>query len=278
MSMLPPRLVALSLALGTLMGAGIAYADPHPLPFSYPYSTLPRGMSEAEQYTDMTAVRANIDDSGASRYTLGSTLVTEIEYGITDRLELGLYFQFGNDPGLATGGGSAVALRFDGVKQRLRYRFADAGVWPVNVAIYGEVAELANEIELEAKIILDRRIGRWHLMANLWGEREFYYSGRREWVANPTGGVAFEVVPAFHVGVEYWMHGEFGAKPAAGELATKGFNENFHHYLGPAFLLQGSRLWVSVAPYLRLDAWDRDGQVGDRFGRFWFRTIIGLEL
>jgi hypothetical protein len=266
---------ALSLLLGAVLLAPAAQADPHPLPYSYPYSTLPRGMSEVEQYTDMTTVKS-FDLSGAAHTTMRSVLVTELEYGITDRLELGLYFQFGNDPGVSTGG--EIPLRFDGVKQRLRYRFADAGVWPVNVAIYGEVAELANEIELEAKIILDRRLGRWHLMANLWGEHEFYYSGRREWVANPTGGVAFEIVPAFHVGVEYWMHGEFGATPAPGETATKGFNENFHHYLGPAFLLQGSRLWVSVAPYLRLDTWDRDGQVGDRFGRFWFRTIIGLEL
>ena len=28
-----------------------------------------------------------------------------------------------------------------GVKQRLRYRFADAGRWPIDVAVYGEVVE-----------------------------------------------------------------------------------------------------------------------------------------
>ena len=271
-----PKAFLLVLSLATSFVASVVRADPHPLPYNYPYSTLPRGMSEVEQYVDMTSVKA-FDLTGAQHTTLRSVLVTEIEYGITDRLELGLYFQFANDPGAGTGGD--VPLRFDGLKQRLRYRFADADVWPVNVAIYGEVAELANEIELEAKIILDRRIGRWHLIANLWGEREFYYSGRREWVANPTGGVAFEIVPAFHMGVEYWMHGEFGATPAPGTPATpKSFNENFHHYVGPAFLLQGSRLWVAVAPYLRVDTWDRAGQVGDRFGRFWFRTIIGLEI
>jgi hypothetical protein len=148
-----------------------AHADPHSLPYNYPYSTLPRGMSEVEQYVDMTSVKA-FDLTGGQPTTLRSVLVTEIEYGITDRLELGLYFQFANDPGAGTGG--AIPLQFDGLKQRLRYRFADAGVWPVNVAVYGEVAELADEIELEAKIILDRRRGRWHLIANLWGEREFY--------------------------------------------------------------------------------------------------------
>lgn len=263
--------VTLVLLSALSLASARAHADPHSLPYNYPYSTLPRGMSEVEQYVDMTSVKA-FDLSGGQPTTLRSVLVTEIEYGITDRLELGLYFQFANDPGAGTGG--ATPLQFDGLKQRLRYRFADAGVWPVNVAVYGEVAELADEIELEAKIILDRRLGRWHLIANLWGEREFYYSGRREWVANPTGGVAFEVVPAFHVGVEYWMHGEFGATPAE----AKGFNEFFHHYVGPAFLVQGNRLWVAVAPYLRLDDWDRPGQVGDRFGRFWIRTIIGMEL
>jgi hypothetical protein len=261
------RAVVAVLGAIVLLAPAPASADPHSLPYSYPYSTLPRGMSEAEQYVDMTPVRA----LNGSRTIPRAVLVTELEYGLTDRLELGLYMQFSTDPGNQTGTDPS-ALLFDGLKQRLRYRFADAGVWPVNVAIYGEVAELANEIELEAKIILDRRIGRWHLMANLWGEREFYFTGRREWVANPTGGASFEITPAFHVGAEYWMHGEFGGG------GPGSFNEDIHHYLGPAFLLQGNRVWFAVAPYVRLDAWDRSGVWGDQFGRFWIRTIIGIEL
>jgi hypothetical protein len=39
-----------------------------------------------------------------------------------------------------------------GIKQRLRYRFADAGRWPIDVALYGEVTENDREIELEAKV------------------------------------------------------------------------------------------------------------------------------
>ncbi|MES1171983.1 MAG: hypothetical protein ABUL77_01995 [Bacteroidota bacterium] len=259
--------------VGLWAAANPVRADPHPLPYSYPYSTLPRGMSEIEQYVDITPVRS-FDSMGNPTTPMRGVLVTELEYGITDRLELGFYLQFSSDPG-STNGGDAP-LRFDGLKQRLRYRFADAGVWPVNVAIYGEIAELQNEIELEAKIILDRRLGRWHLIANLWGEREFYHSGRREWVANPTGGASFEIVPAFHVGIEYWMRAEFGATEAPG--IAKPFNARAHHYLGPAFLLQGGRVWLAVAPYLRLDAWDRAGQFSDQFGRFWVRTIVGIDL
>ena len=267
MGKLFPFLVALALPAIP----GIALADPHPLPFSYSYATLPRGSSELEQYVDVTPVRA-FDLTGASTTTQRSVLITEMEYGLTDRLELGIYLQFSNNPGLGTGD---APLHLDGLKQRLRYRFAEAGAWPVNVGVYGEVAELSNEIELEAKLLLDRRIGRWLLIANLWGEREFYYGGRREWVVNPTAGASFEIMPAVRVGVEYWMRGEFGASLPPG---VQSFNGAFHHYVGPAFLFQGTRVWLAVAPYVRLDAWDRAGQIGDQFGRIWIRTIIGIDI
>ena len=249
-----------------------AWADPHALPFSYPTATLPGGLSEVEQYVDLSPVRAT-DASGTALTTLSSVLVTELEYGLTDRLELGLYMVFFTDPA-ATAGGSQ--LHFDGIKQRLRYRFADPGVWPVNLGVYGEIAEFSDEIELEAKVLLDRRVGRWQFIANLWAERAFHYSGQREWVANPTAGASFQIVPAFHVGVEYWMHGEFGSnQPAA---APSDFNAQAHHYVGPAFLLQASRVWWAVAPYVRVDDWGRAGQPGDQFGRFWIRSIIGVDL
>jgi hypothetical protein len=252
-----------------LFGPTVVLADPHPLPFSYPYATLPRGLSEVEQYIDLTPLRS-LDADGTTPTTLGSVLITELEYGLTDKLEVGFYMQFFTDP---AGDGAGAPLKFDGVKQRLRYRLADAGVWPVNVALYGEIAEFSDEIELEAKILLEKRIGRWQLLANLWGERAYTFVGPNEWGVNPTGGASYEIVPAFHLGIEYWMHGRLGV-----DQALKDFNTNFHHYVGPAFLLQSARIWFAVAPYVRLDAWNRAGQAGDEFGRFWIRAIVGIPL
>jgi hypothetical protein len=248
----------------------VARANPHPLPFTYPSATLPNGLSEIEQYIDVTPVKS-FDGVGNTRTAQLGTLVTELEYGLTDRLELGIYLVLSNAP---IPGTVDTPLRLDGFKQRLRYRLGDPGVWPVNLGVYAEVAELANELEIEAKVIVDRRLGRWLLAANLWGEREIYYGGRREWVVNPTAGVSFQAVPAVHIGVEYWMRGEFGASVPVGQ----GFNSAFHHYIGPALLLQGARVWLALAPYIRLDDWGRGGQIGDLFGRFWIRTIIGIEL
>jgi hypothetical protein len=249
----------------------IARSNPHALPFSYPYATLPKGLSEIEQYVDLTPVRA-IDSGDRTVTTLGSALVTEVEYGLTDRFELGLYMRFFTEP--ADSGGNPQ-LRFDGLKQRLRYRFSEPGAWPVDLGLYGEIAEFSDEIELEGKVLLDRRIGRWQFLVNLWAEYALHYSGERAWVANPTAGTSFEIVPALRVGIEYWMHGELGSNRSD---TSRDFNALFHHYIGPAVLLQGSRVWWAVAPYIRLDAWGRDGQVGDEFGRLWVRTIIGIEL
>src|SRR3954468_8826688 len=181
-------LQAAALVTAALLAPAAASANPRPLPFSYPYETLPAQGMEIEQVVDLTPIRV-LDGSGDERWTPRSTLVTEIEYGITSRLELGIYIQLADTPS----SGNDAPLRFDGLKQRLRYRFADPGAWPVDVAIYGEVSELRNELELEAKIILQRRLGPVRLVTNLWAEREIYYSERREWVLHPTAGASYEL-------------------------------------------------------------------------------------
>ncbi len=250
-----------------------ALATPHALPFSYPYATLGQGALEIEQYADLTPSPMLIGTGAGGRpltqTALRAVMTTEIEYGLTDRLEGGFYLQGSND---TTAPGGTIPARIDGIKQRLRYRFADPGVLPIDVSVYGEVSEFVDEIELEAKVNLEKRIGRLQLLVNLWAEREFYYSGVAEWVVNPTAGASFQISPAFQLGLEYWGHGEFGGDDPPGA-----FNPQFHHYLGPALLLQTGRIWLAAAPYVRLDHLGRAPAVGDEFGPVWVRTILGLE-
>jgi hypothetical protein len=253
-------------ALLVLCVPALAAATPHDIPFSYGYATLGKGQLEIEQYADLTPVKGQLGD--ATPTTLRSILTTEIEYGLSDKLELGLYFQFTNDPS-SSGLASNWPLGFDGIKQRLRYRLAEAGQWPVDTSLYLELSELSTEVELEAKVNLERRLGPIRLLMNLWAENEFYYNGVNEWVLHPTAGASFELTPALKLGFEYWLNAEFGA--------DTGFNPAPHHYLGPTMSFQGSRFWCTFAPYLRLDRWDRSGQVGDEFGRLWLRLVIGVE-
>lgn len=263
------RLLPIVVLLAAVVAPGVAWATPRALPFSYPYATLGKGGLELEQFVDMTPVRG-LDTTGELRYAPLGILTTELEYGLTDRLELALYIQLSENPASGTG---ESALHFDGIKQRLRLRLAEAGEWPIDVALYGELAELRNELEVEAKIILEKRLGRLQVLVNLWAEHEFYYDGRREWVLHPTAGASFEITPAVHLGVEYWMHGEFGGGAPAGA-----FNPAPHHYAGPALLLLFNRFWWNIGPSIRLDALDRPTQLGDQFGRLWVRTIVGIDL
>jgi hypothetical protein len=254
--------------------AGAARANPRELPFTYPYETLPEGDAEIEQYVDVTPLTALSASSGARQYYLAPQFQTEFEYGITDRLELGLYVTYA--PSHAdTLTSEASLMEGNGVKQRLRLRLAEEGQWPVDVALYGEVVENDREIELEAKIILAKHFNRLHAMVNLWAEREFYYVNRRDWVLNPTAGLSYQVTPTFHPGIEYWMRAEFTDPDPPG---PKPFNLEVHHFVGPTALFNFGRIWWATGVYLRLDDFGHSLQPGDAFGSVWARTIIGVSL
>lgn len=278
------------LALGLALAALPAAANPRPLPFTYPSEMLQQGGFEVEQFADLTPVPAvtagaTAPCNGASGINcstiLESTLITELEYGLTDQLELGLYFQFSDNAGSLTGEAATPTIGFDGVEQRLRYALARPGHWPIDVEIYGEIAEFESEFEVEAKLILQRRFGPVRLMLNLVAEHESYYSGRQEWVLAPTGGISWEVKPWLNLGVEYWSHGETGAAaPVVGAESQSAaqFNQQFHSYVGPAVMLQFKRLWWSVGGYVRLDTPTRAAEVGDQYGLFWIRSVIGIDI
>lgn len=272
MSRLPTRA-----ALAALLATGVtcalarqASATPAPLPFTYIYETLPAGDAEVELYTDLTPLRLiNLNGNGGNVTQLVPQFQSEIEYGLTDHLELGLYLVLvPTDSGAFNPAPST--LEGTGVKQRLRYRFAEAGQWPIDLAIYGEVVENTHEIELEGKIILQRRLGPLRIAANAWGEREYYFSGEREWVLNPTAGVVFEKWIRVQPGVEYWMHGE---------LSNEGhWNLRPQHYLGPTVMFQFGKIWWSNGFYFRMNGLQTPAAgTSDAYGAVWARTIVGIS-
>ena len=50
------------------------------------------------------------------------------------------------------------------------------------------------------------------------------------------------------------------------------------HYAGPTFLAQQGKVFFSLGAYLRLDGVADRAEVGDPYGKVWFRTLIGVEL
>ena len=258
----------------TLAVASSALANPRPLPFTYTTATMPEGQVEVEQYADAVPLRGTATANGRPQWYLSSQFQTEIEIGLTSKLELGLYFVYAPSAASSALTNTTTPTERTGLKQRLRYRFANEGEWPVDVALYGELVENQDEIELEAKLILHRRFGPLRVATNVTGERELYFNGNREWVFQPTLGLSWEISPSIRPGLEGFVRVEFpDAKPP-----QRAFNLGPHTYVGPVMMVAIGSLWWTTGVYARLTDRRHTLEPGDAFGNVWVRTVVGVGL
>jgi hypothetical protein len=270
----------LMLAPFLVLPAGVASANPHTLPFTYPNETLPKGSFEAELYTDVNPLKVQADEKDPSQGTIWNpdyAMTIEAEYGLSDRWELGLYTVFEAPP--LPGGDNQ--FMFDGLKWRVRTRFAEPGQLPVDVGLYFELETMHDEISLEEKLNLQRRFGFVTWMANLWVEQSLVRpfdskaQGRSlHFIINPTTGFSFQATPSVHPGIEFWARGE--PIPNADNALDK-YNDGMHYFLGPALNLNFGQFWWSIAAYKHLNKLGAPN-VGEEWGPLWFRTMIGVQI
>jgi hypothetical protein len=256
--------------------AATASANPRPLPFTYTYETLAQGDTEVEQYFDFVPLRGVDPTTGSHRWYGATQFQTEVEYGLTNRLELALYAVLAPSPGDSLTQ-TASLTETTGVKQRLRYRIAEQGQLPVDIGLYAELVENTRELEIEGKLVLVKRFGDLRIATNLWFETEFYFKGERELVLNPTLGITYQVTPSFHVGLDSWVRAEIPLNEEK-EEEEESFNGKPHVYAGPGILFNLGRVWWANALYTRFDDFGRAMKPGDSFGNVWFRSILGVEL
>ncbi|HEY4182583.1 MAG TPA: hypothetical protein VGM90_37380 [Kofleriaceae bacterium] len=261
-------------AIVVLLCAATAHANPRAFPFTYTTDGLPAGEVEIEQYADLVSMRG-VTSSAAKETYLQSAFQTEIEIGLTDRLELGLYLTYVPTYGDQYGSQTIPAGAGTGLKQRLKYLLADPDAWPIDVGVYGELTENESEVELEAKLLLGKRFGSVRVAANLVGETELYFSKQRDIVLAPSLAVGYEVTPALHVGIESFLRGEYPQNP---KPATRTFGLGPQAYLGPTVLYNFGKLWWCTGLYTRVTDTSHDLQPGEPYGRFWARTVIGYSL
>ncbi|MBX3155696.1 MAG: hypothetical protein KF773_06840 [Deltaproteobacteria bacterium] len=268
------RLVVIAAILVSPM---VARANPRTLPFTYTTDTLASGSAELEQFVDLVPLRAISASSTREETYLAFALQTELEIGLTDRLELGLYITVVPDPGVALAGAARFPGAGNGLKQRLRYRLHDKpDTLPIvgNAAGYLELSENLFEIEAEGKLILERRMDPVRVAANLTAEYEWYFSGEREVVLAPSVGVSYEIKPSLHLGLEGWMRGEF-QRPAP---ASPTFGLRPQVYVGPTMMLAVGRVWWTLGLYGRVTEMSHHMAPGDPYGRVWLRSMIGYDL
>ena len=196
------RTIATAGILLTLNQAS-AFAHMKDYIFNQGYHTSRKGEVELEFYNDLNLSEADNDDTYDSKHQV------ELEYGLTDHLQLAYYEVFTWD--------RAKDWKRDAFKLEAKYRFFQSGELPVDIALYGEYqnpngSRDSRSDKLEGKLILSRDFGRWNLVANLIAEREINQHEDLQW--EYTAGVSYAVKPTLRLGLELKEdlgdQGEFG--------------------------------------------------------------------
>lgn len=127
----------------------------------------------------------------------------EIEVGITDRLQLGIYpldWSHHRDGGFEYNGGAVELI----------YNLSNPVVDPAGISLYQEISVSRQHFESESKLIAQKNFGRWILDYNATLEAEWEEKGLEEQNGElqEAVGASYEISPRLSVGIEF-LH-EFG--------------------------------------------------------------------
>ena len=222
-------IVALAVLLFTAFVVLPARADQRNYVWTYEYSTLAKGNAEIEFY--QTAVMKDRSARSASDWTQQ----LELEYGVTDHLDVGIYQVYEQ-------AADTSSLTYAGFKFKMRYRIAEKNTLPVDVLLYAEhIESTTGDNAFECKLVLAKDLGKLNLAYNQIYERA-YNTGKGE--QEYTAGVSYEVAPWLRIGVESkgsYTEGEFAA--------------------GPTLAWSGNRIWANLGAQFALNSKTNDREV-----------------
>jgi hypothetical protein len=231
-----------------LLAASAVLAGERTFAFAYGYGTVPKGGVELEQYTTAYG------KEGSSTFFWEHQ--TELEYGISDRLEAGLY--------LVSGHWLDAPVEFRGYKAHLRYRFGSAAGTPFGANAYVEYIGRPgfDEHGVELKAIFAGEIKRFEWALNVEYEAEFGHGLVQEF--EPTFGAGVHLARPVVVGLEGRFETYFRDSGTEGPYI----------FLGPSMHLagQGGKVWWTlavVAPVTPLTAEDEGVTV---------RSLVAINL
>lgn len=199
--------------------AAEARADRRGYVWTYEYQSMPKGHAEIEYY--LTEEQANIEKAKPSTWKHW----IELEYGVTDHFDIGMYQQFKQSNAASSG-----TFEYDGFKIRGRYRILEKNKLPIDTLLYAEYIRndnLEKPNVLEEKIILAKDMENFNISYNQIFEQELESDGEIEY--EYAAGISCSITPQFKLGVE-----------------TKGNYTDQKYYIGPTIAWAGKRLWASI--------------------------------
>ncbi len=270
------RWFAAAVVSGTALGVGSAHADEALFAYAYTSDVLPKGKYEVEQWTTL---REGQSQGSYHRFEFR----TELEYGITDNLQVSGYLNYSHTSANANGvngetSGPHVpgtidptrpysAWKWDGVSAELIWRALSPYKDPIGLAFYVEPAIGPDERELEFRTILHKTFldDRLHLAANGVVELEREVEHGRDPVTLAIEnevekatilefnlGATYRFRPNWSAGVEYRARSEFDGYTFGG--AQRKYTA---HFIGPSVHYGGQNWFFTLTALLQVQA---DGQ------------------
>lgn len=233
-------LAFMAVVLAGLLAPLAARANERHFSYTYESAVLAPGEKEIEVWSTGRGGRD-------SRYTRLDERI-EFEIGLVPGLQTSFYLNI-SAIGEEVGGELMKSTELS-VSNEWKWRLSDASLDFVGFALYGEVTAGVDELELEGKLIIDKRIGRFLMAANFVAEQEWEFGvGQTAEELHLDGYLAASwfFTPRFAVGLEAWN----------ANIIAQGVWEHSAIFLGPVVSYSGDGWWMTFTFLPQLPAFKR---------------------
>lgn len=247
-----------SLSLVSVFGASLAHANERHFGYAYETATLPVGAKELELWTTSSM--------GRDQYYSKLKHRAEFEIGLAKYVMGAFYLNWSNVT--AYDGGELVTTSgWDGISAEIKTQLTDPSINPLGSALYLELGYGTDAFELEAKVLLDKKVGDWIFAANIVGEGEWeaelesHSAAEREveWeteeaVLEFNLAAAYDFGHGFSAGLEFLNQEVYTQENEAWDLSTATF------HFGPTLTYASKSWWVNLTILPQLPAAKSEGE------------------
>jgi len=261
------------LALALLLPSKASASERH-FTYTYESNVLNPGDVEIEPWTTWRVGREDYYNRFDQRL--------EFEFGVVPNLQMAWYWNMkavaADSKDAAGNTVRAQTFEFGGVSNEWKYKLSDSFADALGSALYFEWTAAPAEFELEAKVILDKRMGDFVVAYNAVGEHEWELESKgeteREIILENDLAFGYFVTPSLVLGVEARSHSEI----KEGELEHTAF------FVGPTMAYAQKAWWaaLTVQPQVfAIKAPDHGGHGSldlEEHERLNVRVLFGMDL
>jgi len=210
--------------------------------YTYQSNVLNKGQKELEVWTTL--------GTGRQDYYRGLDHSLEFEIGLGKKLQTAFYLNYGYSKGISESNGTDVLMNENSYSfaNEWKLKLTDPVANKFGSAVYFEYALSPAETELEAKIILDKQMGKFIHALNLVGEleleKEFEAEGNelepeteKEYKMELNYGLSYKVNERWFAGIELMNENVFAESELEKSILTA----------GPAVSYSGQGFWINFS-------------------------------